>query len=326
MQPRKRSASFTAFFVAKKAAGAQTASTHDEDPVSSATEDLKEQRRRLLDQEQQTARAVAQAASFDSEWLDLGNTSTPAVDPLAEERMRAEAREMARKAIEAEQVMFTASIREPRSVVQGASAGGTSPSENIAAALRGELLSPESVDEAQEMSLDDIQQIVRGSGSFGSDTQTPDCVSSVSTSERNTSTGSEEVSAKTGAPDASAAPEQATVGDEGQDTAISDQSDHVTAIDEFLQLRQTKVTHGLQRMRAAAAGRTRNKVHTKVLMRHGLPTDTPHAGGLYVRKNSLPEAEAVAWEKAHKTLGQQRCGMEQGPLSPAAPEPILLTF
>lgn len=360
VKTRARSASFSAFFVAKRAEGIRTASTHDSsDSGDHATQQLKEQRRRLMEQERQTARVVAQAAALDVDAFDLPVVGPPpAVDRTAEAQMRAEAREAARRAIDAEQAMFTAAIREPRSTTYdpsadaaaaaaGASVHSSAPpaaASDAAAIIQSlhtlehtreeELLSPDSAVEAQEMTMDDIQQIVRGSGSFGTDSQVPDGIPSVSTTagsatvsrrasaEDGTDTGS--TVATVASVEAPAAPRQ---DDTPEPEPESPQAGDTVAVNEFVQLRQTKVIHGVQRMRAAAAGRTRSAAHVAVLTRRGLSTDPLPTGGLHIQPDQLPTAEAAARQEAHTVLAEQRsrCGADHGgPVH--SPEPILISF
>mmetsp|Transcript_35798 Transcript_35798/g.93674 ORF Transcript_35798/g.93674 Transcript_35798/m.93674 type:complete len:621 (-) Transcript_35798:4-1866(-) len=208
---RPRASSFSAFLAAKRASGSTYASTHTDDATAQAAANLREQKRRLEAQERQTAQAVIKATIGDfNDGVPAGMSDG---DVTVEARLRSDPILMARLAIEAEQRLkgeSAASAPAPVSPPQGlyevthdtpstalsapppldtADRGDCSDLDpyaigdlgsNLGSDLgatehetRVELLSPSSVVSAEEMTLADIEQIVQGSGTYGSDQTQP---------------------------------------------------------------------------------------------------------------------------------------------------------
>eukprot|EP00038_Savillea_parva_P010647 m.191705 g.191705 ORF g.191705 m.191705 type:complete len:459 (-) comp18430_c0_seq1:91-1467(-) len=269
IQTRARSNSFSAFFAAKRSEGARMASTHEDDPEDEAMSQLKEQRRQLLEQERQTAKAVAQAALADLEGYGL-----PAAAPTAvvsgddEARMRAEAREVARRAILAEhtQERQQAAVSSPPQLVHQDDMDGP----------RTTVLTPDSVHSATEMSFADIEQIMTGSGTFGG------------------------AAGDTGAPHADR-PAVGVAAGTRCNVEINEVDGNAMTAAQLAAMRQARVSEGLRRLRAAAAAGSCSSTHRAALSKHG------YSASHSMDVSNLSTSEAVARDRAQQLLAQLRC-------------------
>lgn len=240
---------------------------------------LRKQHMQLVQQGQTTARAVAAAAGDDGD-----NTTDATVGADEEARLRQQAVELARRAFLAEQ--------QRQVLVQSSNrVSETSLDDSIE-----DLMSPDDVVSAREMTAEDIrEQLVQKT--------------SVTTTTTTTS-------APPGDPISHLSPaaDTAPTNDGQQSPPVRVLEDPNAALRE----RQARVSTAVQRLRAAAAaGGARSPAHTAVLEQHGVV-------GSAVHTRALCHVEALARTTAHAHLADQRCGATKN--VSAQPESMLITF